>query len=102
MFSLNYFFDWDPQKAHKNISKHKISFERASKVFLDPYALTIFDEPHSIDEDRWITLGSCGTELIIVVIHTFNQLNSDDIQIRIISARKATKREIKQYQGKLS
>lgn len=99
---MNYFFAWDPVKAQKNVSKHKISFEKASKIFLDPFALTIYDNAHSAEEERWITLGTCGTEIIVVVTHTFNHLNSNEVRIRIISARKATKNEQKQYQGKLS
>jgi len=62
---LNYNFEWDPLKARKNYQKHKISFERASEIFLDPIALSIYDKEHSITEDRWITIGKTKSEIII-------------------------------------
>jgi len=54
---LRYDFEWDPQKAKQNLRKHRVSFERAATIFLDPDALTLFDAEHSETEDRWITLG---------------------------------------------
>ena len=96
--TLNYNFEWDPVKAKANINKHKISFERASEIFLDPYALSIFNKEHSVDEDRYITIGKTKSDNLIVVIHTFQEINKNRIIIRIISARKATKNEKKQYQ----
>ena len=95
---MNYNFEWDPRKAHKNFQKHKISFSRATEIFLDPFALSIFDETHSNDEDRWITIGKTKNDILIVVIHTFKEIQHDQISIRIISARKATQKESKQYQ----
>ena len=53
----NYNFSWDLKKAKSNIKKHKVSFEQATQVFLDQFALTIFDDEHSEYEERWITLG---------------------------------------------
>jgi len=97
---LSYYFDWDAKKAQINLKKHKITFENATDIFRDPLALSIYDELHSNDEARWITMGTTKSGTIIVVVHTYNELNLKDIQIRIISARKATKNEIKQYQGK--
>ena len=99
---LNYNFEWDPLKARKNYQKHKISFERASEIFLDPIALSIYDKEHSITEGRWITIGKTKSKIIIVVVHTFQEIQEDNIHIRLISARKATKNEKKQYQGKKS
>ena len=96
---MNYYFDWDVNKAQTNLKKHKITFEKATEIFYDPLALSLYDDLHSENEDRWITLGVTKSRTIIVVIHTYNELNSNDIKIRIISARKATKNEIKQYQG---
>ena len=96
---MNYYFDWDVNKAQTNFKKHKITFEKATEIFYDPLALSLYDDLHSEDEDRWITLGVTKSGTIIVVIHTYKELNSNDVKIRIISARKATKNEIKQYQG---
>ncbi len=94
---MRYYFEWDPQKAKANIQKHKVSFERACTIFKDPQALSIYDEEHSEKEDRWITLGMDINGNLLVVVHTFDQINENSCKIRIISARKATKREIKQY-----
>jgi uncharacterized DUF497 family protein len=94
---LNYRFDWDPAKEAENIRKHKVSFRRAATVFRDPNQLSIYDEEHSEAEDRWITIGIDGTGILRVVVHTFEDVNESSFEIRIISARKATKRETKQY-----
>jgi len=96
---LQYNFEWDPYKAKQNLRKHNVSFERAAEVLLDPLAVSIYDEEHSLDEDRWITMGKDHTNLILVVIHTFHEEDSDNRRIRFISARKAAKKEIKQYEG---
>jgi uncharacterized DUF497 family protein len=97
---LNYNFEWDTDKAKKNVSKHKISFELAATIFLDPYALSIHDSDHSEIEDRWITMGISRNGNILTIVHTFNEMDDLNVSIRIISARKSTKNEIKQYQGK--
>jgi len=94
---LQYNFEWDTQKAKKNIQKHKITFENAGTVFRDPNAITIFDDSHSDAEERWITLGLTSTGILAVVNHTFNRIDNDLATIRIISCRKATKNETKQY-----
>jgi uncharacterized protein len=95
---VEYNFEWDPSKARSNQSKHGVSFQQASQVFRDPMALTLFDEEHSLDEERWTTLGQLADGQYILVIHTFEQ-QGDRVDIRIISARKATKNEIRQYEG---
>ncbi len=95
---MNYNFEWDPSKAKSNISKHKISFEDATSVFKDKNAISIFDEDHSDNEDRWITIGLDTLTRTLVVVHTFITFNQNNCNIRIISARKATKNEIKFYQ----
>jgi uncharacterized DUF497 family protein len=94
---LNYNFEWDPSKAKKNLQKHKISFENACTVFTDPNAITIFDVSHSLLEERWITLGFTSNGILIVVHHTFKIIDKNLAIIRIISCRKATKQETKQY-----
>jgi len=94
---VRYYFEWDPKKAKNNIKKHKVSFERAASIFLDPRAITIFDEEHSQKEERWVTMGIDRTGVLLVAVHTFQKINKDQYKIRIISARKATKKETKQY-----
>lgn len=90
-------FEWDPKKEKINIQKHGITFEQASYVFADPYALNKFDEEHSQEEDRWLLLGKSMNEVILVVVHTFK--NQDGLElVRIISARIATRNESKEYQ----
>ncbi len=94
---MQYNFEWDPTKAKANYRKHRVSFERAAEVFRDPFMLSIFDKEHSQVEDRWITIGKDRNDVPLVVVHTFRRIDADNVNIRIISARKATKREIKQY-----
>lgn len=94
---MKYNFEWDPHKAKQNIQKHGISFDRAAKVFLDAFAISVFDDEHSNIEDRWITIGSEYNDLLVVVVHTFKELDSETITIRIVSARKATREEAQQY-----
>jgi uncharacterized protein len=95
---LRYKFGWNPDKARENLRKHRISFDRAATTFLDPNALSIFDIDHSQEEDRWVTLGLESNGTLLVVIHTFESVNPSQTDIRIISARKATVQEIRQYQ----
>jgi uncharacterized DUF497 family protein len=94
---FNYNFDWDAKKASRNIKKHKVSFERATTVFLDSNAISIYDKEHEDTEERWITIGMDNTGNLIVVCHTFNQIDNETFRIRIISARKPTRNEIIQY-----
>ena len=94
---MRYEFNWDPAKARRNLQKHGVSFERAARVFLDPFAISIFDESHSEDEDRWITVGVEANEVLLVVVHTFRNVDADVSLVRLISARKATKEEAQQY-----
>jgi uncharacterized DUF497 family protein len=86
-------FEWDSRKAQVNKRKHGIAFEEASTVFSDALSLTISDPAHSIGEDRFITIGISVKDRLIVVVHT----DRGDI-IRIISARKVTGNERKQYE----
>ncbi len=94
---MQYIFDWDPPKQSRNIRKHKITFRQAATVFRDPRHLTIYDEEHSEDEERWVTLGIGEAGLLLVVVHTFEQLEKDKVSIRVISVRKATPAEITRY-----
>ena len=92
-----YQFEWDPGKAQRNLKDHGIAFERAASIFLDPQALSVFDEEHSQDEDRWITLGMDRTGILLVVCHTYREEATRSARIRLISAHKATRREAGQY-----
>ncbi len=90
-------FEWDSEKEKSNIKKHGINFEQSSYVFADPFALNMYDNGHSLEEDRWVILGKSLNEVVLVVVHTFK--NDDGIEyVRIISARKATKSEQQSYQ----
>jgi uncharacterized DUF497 family protein len=94
---LHYRFDWDPAKETQNVRKHKVSFRRAATAFRDPNQLSIYDEEHSEAEDRWVTMGLDSTGILQVVVHTFEQVDESLYEIRIISARKATRQEAGQY-----
>jgi len=89
-------FEWDPEKAEKNKTKHRVTFEEAASVFFDPLSRTIADPHHSTDEDRWIILGQSNRGRLLVVVHVDRGTN-----IRIISARVATKREKQNYEENL-
>ncbi len=86
-------FEWDKSKARSNRAKHGIDFVEATTVFGDPLALTGFDPDHSIDEDRFVTVGATIDGNLMVVTYT----DRGD-RIRIISARKATRKERSDYQ----
>lgn len=94
---MRYTFEWDSNKARENLRKHKVSFDRAAEVFVDPLAISIVDEEHSEEEERWVSLGMDRRGSILVLIHTFSEVSTDESRIRIISARKATKREARHY-----
>lgn len=87
-------FSWDDSKAQSNIAKHGISFEEAKTVFDDDNARLIYDPDHSEDENRFILLGLSCTLKILTVVHCYRD---NENNIRIISARKSTKSEAKQY-----
>jgi uncharacterized protein len=90
-------FEWDPNKATQNVRTHGINFERAASVFRDPEMLSIFDSAHSKDEDRWLTLGLDNQGILLVVSHTWREKDDGGTRCRIISARKATKKEARHY-----
>jgi hypothetical protein len=92
-----YNFEWNPKKAASNQAKHNVSFEEAATVFRDPEAITIFDPDHSETEERWLTIGISKNRRLLVVSHTFQKLDQETTRIRIISSRKTTKIESKQY-----
>lgn len=94
---INYNFEWNPIKARKNLNKHKVAFDEAATIFQDSKALSIFDPDHSEIEERWITIGFSEKGRVLVVSHSFIEENENSVTIRIISSRKATKKEIKAY-----
>lgn len=87
-------FEWDKRKASANATKHGVTFEEAASVFTDERALLLEDPDHSADEDRFLLLGLSAALRTLVVCHCYRQ--RDDV-IRIISARKATRAEQRQY-----
>lgn len=87
---------WDENKNTGNKIKHKVSFELASLVFDDPFHLSILDRIEN-GEERWQTLGLVGNVVMLLVAHSFVEQDDDEV-IRIISARKATKKERQRYE----
>jgi len=87
---------WDEKKNQDNIINHKVSFQEAETVFFDPNARIIHDPDNSTEEDRFIILGISKLLKLLVVCHCYRE---DDELIRIITARKATKKETKEYGG---
>jgi uncharacterized protein len=86
-------FEYDPQKAQTNWQKHGVSFAEAELVFFDPIAIHDID-PDSIDEERFITVGMGNSGLLLVVVYTMR-----GEMVRLISARRATRQEVKAYEG---
>jgi uncharacterized DUF497 family protein len=86
-------FEWDAQKAETNRTKHGVSFEEAATVFGDPLAAIFDDETHSADEQREIIIGHSDQNRLLLVSFTERAE-----RIRIISARRATKRERRDYE----
>jgi uncharacterized protein len=86
-------FEWDPDKAARNLAKHRVAFAEAATVFGDPMAITFYDPDHSDEEDRYLTFGWSTEGRLLVVSHT-DRGNRN----RIISARVATRRERKIYE----
>ena len=87
-------FSWDDRKARENLRKHRVSFEEATTAFADERARLKHDPDHSRDEERFILLGFSAKLRMLVVAHAYRQTETE---IRIISARKATPNERKQY-----
>jgi len=88
-------FEWDDPKNATNHKKHGIYFSEAVTVWLDDLALEMFDPDHSSEEDRWIRIGYSSLSRTLVVIYC--ETSRDSLRTRIISARRATQQEIKQY-----
>jgi len=96
VFMTSISFSWDDRKNIANQKKHRISFEEAQSVLFDEHAIEYYDPDHSESEDRFLMLGLNYQVRVLVVSYT---LRKDGTEIRIISARKATRREQKAYTG---
>ncbi len=86
-------FEWDEEKATANLKKHRVSFDEAITVFIDPFSITISDHDHSVDEQRYIDIGNSDKGRVVVVVYT-----ERGSKMRIISCRKATSSERKIYE----
>ncbi|MEP6698354.1 MAG: BrnT family toxin [Verrucomicrobiota bacterium] len=90
-------FEWDSRKARGNLAKHGVTFEEAATVFADSLSFTISDPEHSTTEQRQITLGRAFNGKMLVVVHTDRGDN-----IRIISARRASRQERRFYEEEIN
>ncbi len=90
-------FDWDPDKARRNLAKHRVSFAEACEPFLDALVIVIDDESHSVSEDRYIAIGRSTKRRVLFVVRA----KRDGDTIWIISARKATRREVSDYEDEI-
>ncbi|MCB0049828.1 MAG: BrnT family toxin [Caldilinea sp.] len=91
-------FEWDVNKARRNLTKHGVSFEEAKTTFNDPFLLTFPDEFHSETEDRFVSIGYSGRQRLLLVVHT-EQAQDNELLIRIISSRHATAAERMTYEA---
>ncbi len=89
-------FEWDPQKAARNLRKHKVPFTEAATVFDDPLSVTVVDPDHSTEEDRLIIVGQSYRRRLLIV--SFAERGD---RIRIISAREVTRTERKAYEDEI-
>ena len=88
---MSLIFEWDAIKARTNLNKHKVSFEESKTLFNDPLLVTFPDEHHSTTEERLISIGTSAHRRILLVVHTDRRETVDNVIIRIISCRKATR-----------
>ncbi|MBV6401806.1 MAG: hypothetical protein CNIPEHKO_02109 [Anaerolineales bacterium] len=91
-------FEWDARKAKTNLEKHKVSFEEAQTIFIDPLLVTFPDEFHSNAEERFTSIGISAKERLLLVVHTEQEELKERVVIRIISCRKATTSERMTYE----
>ena len=90
-------FEWDERKNERNARKHGVSFEEARTVFDDPLHLSLLDHRFSYFEERWITIGMTGEKGIVVAAHLYFDEEDEEV-VLIISARRATRQEVTQYE----
>ena len=91
--ALHLKFEWDVDKEKVNITKHKLNFTDACHAFSDPFQLNLYDSWHSDDEDRWVVIGEIPVMKVVIVVHTVRLHEDGSGTVRIISARRATKKE---------
>lgn len=90
-------FTWDPEKASSNLKKHRVSFEIAATIFEDPMVLSIWENTYRAEE-RWVSLGMAADHRTLIVVHTWRVDDIDGEIVRLISARRATAHERRQYE----
>jgi uncharacterized DUF497 family protein len=90
-------FEWDEAKAAANVRKHDVSFELAVTIFADPRLISVADLAHSETEERWFSIGWASNGAMLSVVYLYWESDSTATRIRIISARRATGSEIRQY-----
>ena len=95
-------FEWDEAKADANVRKHGVAFELAATVFHDPRLLTVADLEHSETEERWFSVGCASNGVVLSVIYLWSDTDAAAINIRLISARRSTQAENRQYREGLS
>ena len=88
-------FEWDENKEKSNFRKHRVGFAEGETIFYDPLSLTIPDPDHTVEEHRFIDIGTSNKNRVLVVVYA-----EREDRIRIISVRKATSTEIKMYEQK--
>ena len=91
-------FEWDSKKADENLRKHGVTFEEAASAFFDPNGVETPDATHSNHEQRWVRVAMSVYARAVLVVHTERDANAEEIT-RIISARKANKKERQVYFG---
>ncbi|QPC90363.1 BrnT family toxin [Mesorhizobium sp. INR15] len=89
-------FDWDPEKARRNLAKHGITFDLARKVFDDPLHLIVPDRLED-GEQRWHAIGMVEAIVVLLVVHAYPDRDDED-RVRIVGARKATSHERRRYE----
>jgi uncharacterized DUF497 family protein len=99
--ALPFHFEWDDAKADANARKHGVTFETASTVFHDPRLLTVADLEHGNAEERWFSVGCAGNGVVLSVVYLWSDADPAATNIRLVSARKATQAESRQYQEAL-
>lgn len=97
MDERQYQFEWDEIKASANVSKHGISFQLASTVFADPGLLTMADLAHGAIEERWFSVGLASDGKMLSLTYLWSESELPLTKVRLISARRATQGEIRQY-----